>query len=664
MKIVTLLFFVFSFLYNWAQAQDLNTSLTEVKKYVKQIKLEKSSINQELEISGANPSEINMKVTLTDSKNKTSTEEYKFDLIFFDISQVKREDSKKELLIEMKTSNGFDAIQYLKNGKLEKYQDKVSIRVDNADDARELEKQLKAAITAAKSRFEASLKLPSTFNELQKYVESAIKSFEANGITVSQKTIRGNLYNDRVVIKSKIAGAKSDEDNSFDFSWADLAESSIEIKSAGKAVAIIASCTDKNEFIKKTDLGKNKTEYEKEVHFFVSTPTEAKILTSALQKFIPIARKEMQNRLPKNGSLGLEVLGKISDFQVNESQFNQKATETCLCQYTRKAVVNGKSKDENFLFNLSDLTGFKIDVKKEYAVIAAKTIDNLKFVSKTDEKTKRSFDNEIEIYMPDIETARTLLSVLPAISNKCKESIRPENFDWLVNKLKTAELSDMTQTLSLQEPNNRAKWRFMVAKNGGKKTSEKVYEFNVYDLDVTKTKFEVEGQNLALTIDTKNKEKLLKQIEDGKPTFTNEMQFLVSNAEDVKKINITLKGMIGNYKLLTEGKFVTNSIVYDSNSAVIKPESDETIKMVGNMLQDNAGLKIKITGYTDSDGDDKKNLELSKKRAAALKDKLVKTYAIDAARIQTEGKGEANPVSSNDTPEGKAANRRVEFVKL
>jgi outer membrane protein OmpA-like peptidoglycan-associated protein len=664
MKTKFTLIFTLAFFCIKVKAQDLNASLSEVKKYVKEIKLEKSSLNQVLESNGANPSELTLKVTQTDSKNKSSSEEFKFDLIFFDIGQVKREDSKKELLIELKTTNGFDAVQYLKNGELQKYQDKISIRVDNADDARELEKHLKTAITAAKARFEANLKLPTTFTELQKYVESAIKSFEGNGISVAQKTIRGNLYNDRVVIKSKISGAKKDEDYSYDFSWGDIAESSIEIKAMGKAVAIVANTTDKNEFIKTLDLSKNNTGYEKEVHFFTATPTDAKILATALQKFIPLARKEMQNRIPKSGSLGLEVLSKISDFQINETQYNQKASENCLCQYTRNAVVKGKSKDENFLFNLSDLTGFKIEVKKEFPVISAKTIDNLKFVSMTDAKTKRSFDNEIQLFLPDIETARTLLASLLAISNKCKESIRPENFDWLVAKLKNAEVTDITQTLSLQEPTNRAKWRFTVAKNGGKKTTEKIYEFNVYDLDVTKTKFEVEGQNLALTIDTKNKEKLLKQIEDGKPTFTNEMQFLVNNAEDVKKINITLKGMIGNYKLLTEGKFVTNSIVYDTNSATIKSESDETIKMVGNMLQDNQGLKIKITGFTDSDGDDKKNLELSKKRAAAVKDKLVKTYAIDASRIQTEGKGEANPISSNDTPEGKAANRRVEFVKL
>ncbi len=465
-KIYTVLLFAICTI---SKAQDLNSSLIKVKKYIKEIKLEKSTINQVLEISGKNPSELSLKIALTDSKNKSSTEEYMFDLIFFEISQVKREDSKKELVIEMKTSYGFDAIQYIKNGELQKYQDKISIRVDNADDARELEKHLKTSITAAKARFETNLKLPTSFAELQKYVESAIKPFDANGISVSQKTIRGNLYNDHVVIKSKITIAKKDEDYSYDFSWGDIAESSIEIKAMGKVMGIVAKTVDKNEFIKTIDLIKNNTSYEKDVHFYMASQTEAKILATALQKFIPLARKEMQNRIPKSGSIGLEVLKKITDFQVNESQFNQKTTENCLCQYTRNAVVKGKSKDENFLFNLSDLTNFKIEIKKDFPIISAKTIDNLKFVSMTDIKTKRSFDNEIQFYLPDIETAKTLLVCLPALSNTCKESIRPENFDWLVTKLKNAELTDISQTLSLQEPTNRARWRFTVNKNAGKK---------------------------------------------------------------------------------------------------------------------------------------------------------------------------------------------------
>jgi OmpA-OmpF porin, OOP family len=115
---------------------------------------------------------------------------------------------------------------------------------------------------------------------------------------------------------------------------------------------------------------------------------------------------------------------------------------------------------------------------------------------------------------------------------------------------------------------------------------------------------------------------------------------------------------------MTESKFSTNAIVFEVNSTTIKPESDEVLKTVAEILKNNASIKLKITGFTDSDGDDKKNLDLSKRRAAAIKDKLVKDYQIDAARLTSDGKGEADPIAKNDTPEGKAQNRRVEFEKM
>ncbi|HNL66613.1 MAG TPA: OmpA family protein, partial [Ferruginibacter sp.] len=66
---------------------------------------------------------------------------------------------------------------------------------------------------------------------------------------------------------------------------------------------------------------------------------------------------------------------------------------------------------------------------------------------------------------------------------------------------------------------------------------------------------------------------------------------------------------------------------------------------------------------TDSDGNDAANLDLSKRRAAAVKNELVKTFGIDATRITTDGMGETKPVAANDTPANKALNRRVEFIK-
>ena len=117
-------------------------------------------------------------------------------------------------------------------------------------------------------------------------------------------------------------------------------------------------------------------------------------------------------------------------------------------------------------------------------------------------------------------------------------------------------------------------------------------------------------------------------------------------------------------KLITEGKFVTNGILFDVNSDKIKPESYGALKDIASVLSENADVKVRIVGHTDSDGDDASNLTLSKKRAAAVKDALSGTFGIDASRMETDGKGESQPAGPNNTAEGKANNRRVEFVKL
>jgi OmpA-OmpF porin, OOP family len=117
-------------------------------------------------------------------------------------------------------------------------------------------------------------------------------------------------------------------------------------------------------------------------------------------------------------------------------------------------------------------------------------------------------------------------------------------------------------------------------------------------------------------------------------------------------------------KLITEGKFVTHGILFDVSSATIKASSYGTLKEIANVLKENADVKVKIVGHTDTDGDDKANLELSKKRAESVKTMLSKEFGIDTGRMETDGKGESQPTDKNTSNEGKANNRRVEFIKL
>lgn len=117
-------------------------------------------------------------------------------------------------------------------------------------------------------------------------------------------------------------------------------------------------------------------------------------------------------------------------------------------------------------------------------------------------------------------------------------------------------------------------------------------------------------------------------------------------------------------KLISEGRLVTRGILFASGSDKVRPESYGTLKEIATALTENPSVRVRIIGHTDSDGDDAANMDLSKRRAAAVKDVLSNEFGIAQARMESDGKGESQPAGPNDSQQGKANNRRVEFVKL
>ncbi|MBE0673252.1 MAG: OmpA family protein [Bacteroidales bacterium] len=138
--------------------------------------------------------------------------------------------------------------------------------------------------------------------------------------------------------------------------------------------------------------------------------------------------------------------------------------------------------------------------------------------------------------------------------------------------------------------------------------------------------------------------------------------------EDDKYFLGNLRIAVGNpdtrNKLLTDGRLVTNGILFNVNSAEIKTESYGVLKEIAGILNESKDVKVKIIGHTDSDGDEALNLELSKKRAEAVKNALSKDFSIDSRRMETDGKGETEPMEPNTSVINKANNRRVEFIKI
>jgi outer membrane protein OmpA-like peptidoglycan-associated protein len=153
----------------------------------------------------------------------------------------------------------------------------------------------------------------------------------------------------------------------------------------------------------------------------------------------------------------------------------------------------------------------------------------------------------------------------------------------------------------------------------------------------------------------------------GNPTGLSLQAYWADLGDDkpyyFKNIRIAKGGVKYYDRVLSEGKIIVNGIRFDANKATLKAESMGPINKIYKMMLKNTDLNFSVEGHTDSDGSNQVNMELSKQRGKAVMKKLI-SMGIDSSRLKYDGFGETKPIDNNTTPEGKANNRRVEFVKF
>lgn len=131
----------------------------------------------------------------------------------------------------------------------------------------------------------------------------------------------------------------------------------------------------------------------------------------------------------------------------------------------------------------------------------------------------------------------------------------------------------------------------------------------------------------------------------------------------LKNVRIAKGGVKYYDRVLSDGKIIVNGIRFDVNKASIKPESNGAINEIFELMKKQPDLNFSVEGHTDSDGNDALNQTLSENRAKAVMERLM-DMGIAANRLKSTGWGESKPIDENTTAEGKANNRRVEFVKF
>jgi len=108
---------------------------------------------------------------------------------------------------------------------------------------------------------------------------------------------------------------------------------------------------------------------------------------------------------------------------------------------------------------------------------------------------------------------------------------------------------------------------------------------------------------------------------------------------------------------------ISGGILFETNTATLAPTAANLFTKLSDVMKKNPNLKVAVVGHTDNTGDFNYNLQLSQRRAKAMVDALVKD-GVAADRLAAVGVGSLSPVAPNNTPEGRAQNRRVELVLI
>jgi len=251
-------------------------------------------------------------------------------------------------------------------------------------------------------------------------------------------------------------------------------------------------------------------------------------------------------------------------------------------------------------------------------------------------------ENSSEDYLPEVFTVEFDL-YRPANGNRFslylwdrKNQRNEKNIEITIN-LNRVDAGDITSTYESGKSNDEGNWiHVSVAFTKGKLKvyldESRLINIPHYQANPTGLSFQAYWADLA----------------DNKPFY-------------LKNITISEGGVKYYDRVMQDGKIVANGIRFDVGKATLKPESMGPINKIYELMTKKPDLKFSVEGHTDSDGNDASNQKLSEERAKTVMDKLIE-MGIDKSRLKSQGFGESKPMVENTSSEGKAQNRRVEFV--
>ena len=596
----------------WVTAQEkLNENLNSMKNKIGEVKIDKTTYNQSLEIVKAETGKLVFSSTEVDEKGKSSKDVYEFFMSDIDKNTVIRKPSGKKMLVSATTNNGLKVIKHLKEDKVDGYVSSIEILVPGSDEATALINLITATIPLTKT---SDISWNSA-SEALNWIKDNIGEVNTASGNISQLFASDAQKNYLVGYTSKKTDSKGvATEEGYDFNILDINKNDIKIKVSGTNLLVTLNTKGNDRYIKYRKNGALQS-YTSDLELYASDIEQARNIISAFNTAITKSKAVFPEFKSLKQSLEY-ISSNITKVDYESKSIGQKVEFTdnkgvkALFAST-EADSKGKNIESAYEFYLNDIednsVNFKVSGKK--ITILLNTKNKQKFVRYSKDNTIQNYESEVEMLSDNLETTRCIVEAFKyALKNNKAVTETFSNVGSAVEFLKNnmadvkAGTDQYKQTFSANasEPYQST---YAVSRTDSKGiTTEETLEFYPYLMDANSVTVKASGKYLSITAQNKDKKSFVKRYKNKEQqSYDNEIELMSTDARQAKDMAEALKYLITNGKpkdkTYTDKQSAINFVISQiGNFKGSGKEVKQKLEMVNN---DPCKLTLTITSSDD-----------------------------------------------------------------
>ena len=535
-------------------AQDFDSVLQNISGQISTVQSGKKEYQQSIE--SPEPGVVNLHIDEVDSKGKTKSNVYEFNLADIDPNTVRASAKRDVFTVNLTTKKKQKLIKKTIDNEKQSYIYNLVIYATDPDNGRALADAIKKSIPIARKILNNRLALTGYTDRLD-WLKEHIGNVDLVKKQITQDFSENSDYPGAVVLHKNIASGKSEKNFTYNFNLAYLNPKKIDFYVNGDAFGLKITTKHGEKLIKVTENNVQKN-YVDKINIATKNVEEARDIQKVLTDIIPLAKQKLEAALPKISGLqnGYEIInGLIEKVQVNETAYEQNMTGDCVVKFEQN--INGAKKSYNdiYEFNFADLNKNQIKPKTKGKVIVVelKTISSQKYIKYMRDGEVKSYKSSVMIYVPGAEQAIIVQKILQDMSEICQAKFDPKKQkplsfqaanQLLQDNLKNFNIGDtgFEQSVQFKDDNKSITYQNIISTK--KSSKELLYEVNLSDLNPKSVKIKVSGKKITVEIATNHMEKLIKYYKDGKiQSYQNKINIPAPDIETARKIKRALQNL-------------------------------------------------------------------------------------------------------------------------